>query len=39
VLARHKKIPGSEVAIKMIEKKSVKGTPTLYLKREVAIIK
>lgn len=39
MLAQQLKHPYTKVAIKIIDKKSVKGTPSFYLKREVDIIK
>ncbi|EAR97822.2 kinase domain protein (macronuclear) [Tetrahymena thermophila SB210] len=39
MLAQQTKPPFNKVAIKIIDKKSVKGTPSFYLKREVDIIK
>ena len=39
MLAQQIKDSQKQVAIKIIHKKSVKGTPSFYLKREVDIIK
>lgn len=39
MLGQQTKEPFRKVAIKIIDKKSVKGTPSFYLKREVDIIK